>query len=93
MRVITSVFAAIRGSELFVMGVIAYLERYGYVRHGLFDEGSPAVVAAWSFLTLLGVYWQISSGFKLPFPLNLFLLPFSIAEQIVVFTVGTSNTR
>lgn len=90
MRVITSVFAAVRGSELFILGVIAYLERHGHVRQDLFKEGSPGVVAAWSIMTLAGVYWQISSGFRLPFPLNLLLLPLTIAEQIVIFAVGTS---
>lgn len=90
MRIITSVFAAVRGSELFILGVIAYLERHGYVRHDLFKEGSPGVVAVWCIVTAIGVYWQISSGFRLPFPLNLLLLPFTLAEQIVVFAVGTS---
>lgn len=93
MRVITSVFAAMRGSELFITGVIVYLERHSYVSDGLFEEGSPIVVAAWGLMAGLGIYLQLSSGFRLPFPFNLLLLPLTIAEQVVVFAVGASAQR
>lgn len=91
MRIVTSVFAAMKGSELFLMGIIAYLERHQYVSVGLFRQGNVAVVASWGLLALCGVYMQVSSNFSLPFPLNLMLLPLSIAEQVTVFAVGTTG--
>lgn len=90
MRAVTSVFAAMRGSSLFLTGLTAYLVRHGHVTSGTFQAGNPMMVAAWTVLAVLGVYSQISSRFSLPFPLNLLLLPLTIAEQVVVFAVGSS---
>lgn len=90
MRAVTSVFAAMRGSSLFVTGVCAYLTRYGYVGPNIFKEGNPLLVCAWGLLALIGIYWQVSSGFSVPFPLNLILLPVTIAENAVILAVGVS---
>lgn len=92
MRIITSVFAAMKGSELFLTGLISYLERHQYLHVGIFKEGNPIVVATWGILAMMGIYAQMSSRFSLPFPLNLMLLPLSIAEQVVIFAVGTTST-
>lgn len=91
MRVVTSVFAAMRGSSLFITGVCGYLVRYNYIGANVFKQGNPLVVAAWGLLALLGMYWQISSSFRLPFPLNILLLPVTIAENFVIFAVGVSS--
>lgn len=90
MRAVTSVFAAMRGSSLFITGVCAYLTRYGYVNRNVFNEGNPLLVATWSLLALLGIYWQVSSGFSLPFPLNVILLPVTVAENALILAVGVS---
>lgn len=90
LRAVTSIFAAIRGSSLFITGVCGYLVRHGHVGHGIFKEGNPMLVGAWALLAVVGIYWQVSSKYRLGFPLNLLLLPVSIAEQVVVFAVGAS---
>lgn len=38
-----------------------------------------AVIAGMGFL------WQVRSGFSLPFPLNLLLLPFTICEWLLMW--------
>lgn len=90
MRVITAVFAALKGSELSLLGIIGYLENFGYVERGTFKKGNPAVVGAWALLAMVGAYLQISSGFTLPFPINLLFFPLTVLEQFIIFAVGTS---
>jgi len=91
MRATTSVFAAIRGSSIFITGVSGYLVRHQYVGPNVFREGNPLLVGAWGLLALTGLYWQISSGFRVPFPLNVLLLPVTIAEQMIIVAVGVSS--
>lgn len=91
MRVMTSVFASIRGSSLFITGICGYLVRHQYVSRNVFQEGNPVLIAAWGLLAVIGLYWQVSSRFRLPFPLNVILLPVTIAEQLVIVAVGVSS--
>lgn len=90
MRAVTSIFSAMRGSSLFITGVCGYLVRHKYVGPNVFNEGNPGIVAAWGLLAVIGMYFQISIGFKLPFPLNLILLPVTVAENLVILAVGVS---
>lgn len=69
------------------MGVIASLEHHKHVSPGLLSEVNPLVVAFWAVLALFGVYGQISSKFRLPFPINIPLLLLTIAEQLIIFAV------
>lgn len=39
-------------------------------------------------LALLGLWFQLSAGFRVPFPLNILLLPFSIAEWFLMYFVS-----
>jgi hypothetical protein len=39
-------------------------------------------------LAALGLYFQLSRGFSLPFPLNLLLLPVTVAEYFLIWIVG-----
>ena len=87
---VTSVFAALRGSALFITGMCGYLVRHNYVEANIFGQGNPVLVGCWGLLAAFGVYMQISSKFSVPFPLNVLLLPLTIAEQLVVFAVGAS---
>lgn len=91
MRIITAVFAAIKGSELFLFGLLAYLENFGYVERGFFQKGNPIIVLAWAVLALLGAYLQISSGFSLPFLLSILFFPLTVLEQTIIFAVGVKQ--
>ena len=90
MRVTTSMFAAIRGSSLFITGICGYLVRYEYVGKEIF-EGNPLLVIAWAILAFLGWTWQLSSRFSLSFPLNILLLPLTILEHALMFAVGVGQ--
>lgn len=91
MRAMTSIFSAMRGSSLFITGVCGYLARNEYVGPNVFKEGNPVLVTAWGLLAVIGMYFQVSTGFKLSFPLNVILLPVTIAENLIIFTVGVST--
>lgn len=90
MRFVTSFFAAMRGSSIFISGAVHYLERHGYMQKDTLRPVRPLLVCAWAVLAGVGVYAQISANFRLPFPLNVLLLPLMVLEQVVVFVVGAS---
>ena len=90
MRMVTAVFAALKGSELFLTGLVAYLVRFGYIDKDYLSKGHFVFVVSWAALALFGTYIQISSRFSLPFPLNLLFLPLTVLEQVIIFAVGAS---
>lgn len=92
MRITTGAFASIRGSSVFITGLCGYLVKNNYMADGIFDEANPVVVAAWAALAFMGWWWQLSSGFRLSFPFNFLLLPFTILENAVFVAVGVSDS-
>lgn len=90
MRAVTSIFSAMRGSSLFITGVCGYLVRHKHVGPNVFKEGNPVLIGAWVLLAVIGMYFQISMGFTLPFPLSVILLPVTVAENLIILAVGTS---
>lgn len=92
MRAMTSMFGAMRGSSLFVTGVCGYLVRHQYVNgSAIFTEGNPLLVGAWGALAVTGWYWQLSSRFRLPFPLNILFFPITVLEHAVMLLVGSKE--
>lgn len=91
MRMMTSVFAALRGSSLFITGVCGYLVKHNHVEANIFKQGNIVLVGGWGILAAVGVYVQMSNRFSLSFPLNILLMPFTIAENAVIFAVGASS--
>jgi len=86
-RIISAFHSAIRGGDLAGKGVVNYLHKFGYIKtsadHTYADEVAGYAIAAAGFV------WQVSIGFRLFFPLNLLLLPVSIAEYVMVWIVGS----
>jgi hypothetical protein len=41
-------------------------------------------------MAVLGLYWQFSVGFSLPFPLNILLFPFRMIEYLLVWAINNS---
>lgn len=39
-------------------------------------------------LAAVGLYFQLSMGFRVPFPLNVLLFPFSCMEYFLIWTVS-----
>lgn len=87
-RVVSAYYSAVRGGLLFSRNLLTYCEQMGFFRinaeESIVDEVLGYAVAA------LGVYWQVSSGFQLPFPLNLLLLPATLAEWALLWLVNSN---
>lgn len=75
-----------RGGLFFSRNVLEYLGQMGYVQinheETLLDEFVGYGLA------ILGLWFQLSFGFGLPFPLNIILFPFTLAEYILIALVN-----
>lgn len=84
-KVISAFHSAIRGGHLAANGLVKYMNKYGLISitpdDTLADEIVGYIIAA------LGFLMQLYTGFRVPFPLNLLFLPFSIIETIIVWTI------
>jgi len=85
-RIISTFHSAIRGGLLCSRGVLNFFHSRGVVS---FDDTESYLdeVVGWT-LAALGFYFQYTMGFAMPFPLNLLLWPFSVAEWYVVWIVS-----
>jgi hypothetical protein len=90
-RAMASAYSATKGASLFITGMTGYLVRYGYMEREVVNKGDPLLLGAWLCMAFAGVYWQVSAGFRLPFPVNLLLLPLTIAENVLAGVVGSQN--
>ena len=72
---------------MFSRNILHYLSAMNYVHINpddtYIDEVAGYLIAA------LGLYFQLSFGFSLPFPLNIVMLPFSIAEYFLMWMVNS----
>lgn len=88
---ISAFHSSVRGAQLFARGVLAYAVRHKYLQASAVDEKGRffnAFVFAFGFV---GFWSQLMSGFTLPFPLNIVLIPVRLAEwflRVVVFMLG-----
>uniref|UniRef100_A0A7S0T5G8 Uncharacterized protein n=1 Tax=Erythrolobus madagascarensis TaxID=708628 RepID=A0A7S0T5G8_9RHOD len=90
-RIVSALFMGMKGAELFTIGLVQYFVRHGQLSADVFDTGSPILSAGFAVIALFGAWWQISRNFSLPFPLNILLLPLSIAERVLMFAVGSKG--
>ena len=85
-RVISSVQSAIRGGLMFSRRILAFLKNKGiltsYSEDDYYDEVLGWIVAS------IGIYFQLSYGFGIPFPINLLLLPLSWIESYLTWVVS-----
>ena len=88
-RVISAFHSAIRGSELALTGICAYLKRHGHIKE-VPETGSQLWFGLHIGLAVMGFLWQLRLGFSLPFPINILFLPLSIFEWILVNVVGSN---
>jgi hypothetical protein len=88
-RVISAFHSAMRGGHMFTENFIQYLDKMGYYKIDTkltnIDEILGYVVA------VFGLLFQLRSGFSLPFPLNIILLPFSILEWWLMWILNLQN--
>lgn len=88
-RVISAFYSAMRGGNLFAKGVFKFASRKGYTAP--FDESSIVMSVVGIAMAIPGFYWQISSGFSMPFPLNILLLPVSTVEWWLTWMVNSAT--
>lgn len=81
-RILSAFHSALRGGLLFARNILSYLDemKYMQIKH---EETYLDEIVGYS-LALLGLYFQLAWGFGLPFPLNILLFPFTIAEYILI---------
>lgn len=88
-RVISAYHSAIRGGNMFATNVIEYTNTMGYTKINV-SETQMDEVAGYC-IAGVGLYFQLSTGFQVPFPLNVFLFPFTSAEWWFVWLINTAN--
>lgn len=88
-RIISAFHSAIRGGLMFSRNILNYLSAMNYV-HIDHEKTYLDEVAGYG-VALLGLWFQLSLGFSLPFPLNIFLLPFSILEYLLLWAVNSTK--
>ena len=88
---ISAFHSSARGAQLFARGTLTYAVRHGYLQPNAIDEKGRffnAFVVAFGFVGFWSQFW---SGYVLPFPLNILLLPVRLAEwglRFLVFLLG-----
>jgi hypothetical protein len=91
-RVLTASTSAMMGGLMFSRAIMRMLSRRGIRLFGIIDE-KKEVTAFEEFIGFVvggvGLYSQLSSGFRLilPFPLNLLTIPFELAERWIQWKI------
>jgi hypothetical protein len=88
---ISAFHSATRGAQMFARGSLTYATRRGYLNPTAIDEKGRVFNACVFALAFVGFWSQFWSGYSLPFPLNILLLPVTFAEygmRFVVFMLG-----
>lgn len=87
-RVVSAFHSAIRGSHMFAANVLEYLVTMGYMQKSVRDSMHLDTIIA-PALALLGLWFQYSRAFSLPFPLNILLFPFTLLEWFLMWSVNS----
>jgi hypothetical protein len=92
-RVMSSFHSAIRGGLMFSTNLLSYLRDMGYISKAQSESYFvPYLDKILGYtLALLGLWFQLSYGFALPFPLNVILFPFTVLEYALVWMVNNSH--
>jgi len=89
-RVLSSYHSAITGGLLFSRNTLCYFKVISEENSQLLLSRCLVGLLAYS-AALLGVWFQLSMGFALPFPLNVLLFPLSAVEYLLVWCVNHST--
>lgn len=71
---------------MFSRNILEYLSEMKYVQINHEETMLDEIVGYG--LALVGLYFQLAFGFGLPFPLNILLFPFRIAEYVLIWLVN-----
>ena len=85
-RIISAFHSAVRGGLLCSRNLLEYCSKMGYAH---IDHEKTYLDEIVGFaLAAAGLVFQLRFGFGLPFPLNILLLPFSLAEYFLIWMVA-----
>lgn len=87
-RVISAFHSAIRGGLIFGRELVNYLNEKGYVKWK--DEDTYMDEAVGWGVAALGLMFQWTFRFSMPFPLNILLLPVTLLETFIIWSVSAS---
>ena len=78
---------------MFSKNLLSYLVDMGVLKeHHINSAYIPYIDTVLGYsVALLGLWFQLSYGFALPFPLNVLLFPFTILEYALVWMVNNSH--
>jgi hypothetical protein len=85
-RIISAFHSALRGGVMCSRNILEYLSVMN-IYHLDHEKTMLDEIAGYG-LALLGLWFQLSTGFKIPFPLNVLLLPFTIAEWFLMYFIA-----
>ncbi|KAM3576393.1 hypothetical protein VYU27_001743 [Nannochloropsis oceanica] len=85
-RLLATVHSAMRGGMMFSRGGLAYLRKEGYIKKEDKDTYADEIVGATT--AILGFAFQTSLRWRLPFPVNIILLPVTILETFLYYYVA-----
>jgi len=86
-RTISAFHSAVRGGNMFGKNIIEYLNKMDYIKLDAKDTILDEVLG-YAFAAL-GLYFQLSYGFSLPWFLAIPLFPFSIIETYLMWVVNS----
>lgn len=84
-RVISAFHSSIRGGLMFSRNILEYLDKMG-IYHVNHEDTYLDEIVGFAF-AFLGLFFQLRYRFDLPFPLNILLFPFSLAEWFLMWAV------
>jgi len=88
-RIISSFHSAIRGTEILAFGLQGWFLTMN-IWQGDVDQSLGQFAKLYGLgIALTGVWYQVSRGFFLPFPLNIVLLPFTIVEWFLIYLANS----
>ena len=90
--VVSAFYSGLRGGRIFASALFSLLDERGHLERLLphFDhDRSHADEAVCYALAAAGFAWQLTSGFRLPFPLDVIFLPLTIVEWFLRWQVST----
>ncbi|CAC9486092.1 protein of unknown function - conserved [Leishmania donovani] len=77
----------IRGAHMFVQHAVHIANGHGLLEADITLE-SPKAKALAAMVASMGLLWQVTHTDANPFPINIFLLPFTVAEYVLFFVVN-----
>jgi hypothetical protein len=83
--IISTVQSGIKGGHILATNLYLYLQELGRVSKGV-DDTYADDVAKWSF-AVMGIYFQIMKGGRIPFPFSMMMWPVSVVERILEWNV------